>query len=93
MCVCVEFITLPLFPIGLELSFLLLFLSSHLPFVLVVPFAVLLVMFNKAVLSSYNFPCANVITLFQEFYIFYVILPLCDLNVYLLLITLHDTLG
>ncbi|XP_062148941.1 UDP-N-acetylglucosamine transporter UGNT1-like [Alnus glutinosa] len=27
--------------------------------------AVLLVMFNKAVLSSYNFPCANVITLFQ----------------------------
>ncbi|CAD5180499.1 unnamed protein product [Musa acuminata subsp. malaccensis] len=30
--------------------------------------AVLLVMFNKAALSSYNFPCANVITLFQEFY-------------------------
>lgn len=27
--------------------------------------AVLLVMFNKAALSSYNFPCANVITLFQ----------------------------
>ncbi|KAI4335686.1 hypothetical protein L6164_014310 [Bauhinia variegata] len=27
--------------------------------------AVLLVLFNKAVLSSYNFPCANVITLFQ----------------------------
>eukprot|EP00252_Welwitschia_mirabilis_P009035 TRINITY_DN2131_c0_g1_i1.p1 TRINITY_DN2131_c0_g1~~TRINITY_DN2131_c0_g1_i1.p1 ORF type:complete len:333 (-),score=32.40 TRINITY_DN2131_c0_g1_i1:637-1635(-) len=27
--------------------------------------AVLLVMFNKAVLSSYNFPCANVITLLQ----------------------------
>ncbi|KAG1363223.1 Nucleotide-sugar uncharacterized transporter 3 [Cocos nucifera] len=26
---------------------------------------VLLVMFNKAALSSYNFPCANVITLFQ----------------------------
>ncbi|CAN1812701.1 UDP-N-acetylglucosamine transporter UGNT1 [Linum perenne] len=28
--------------------------------------AVLLVMFNKAALSSYNFPSANVITLFQE---------------------------
>ncbi|XP_068665967.1 UDP-N-acetylglucosamine transporter UGNT1-like [Aristolochia californica] len=27
--------------------------------------AVLLVMFNKAALSSYSFPCANVITLFQ----------------------------
>ncbi|XP_030464875.1 UDP-N-acetylglucosamine transporter UGNT1-like isoform X2 [Syzygium oleosum] len=27
--------------------------------------AVLLVMFNKAALSSYHFPCANVITLFQ----------------------------
>ncbi|CAA2958539.1 nucleotide-sugar uncharacterized transporter 3-like [Olea europaea subsp. europaea] len=27
--------------------------------------AVLLVIFNKAALSSYNFPCANVITLFQ----------------------------
>ena len=27
--------------------------------------AVLLIMFNKAVLSSYNFPYANVITLFQ----------------------------
>ncbi|KAL0552732.1 hypothetical protein IC582_011857 [Cucumis melo] len=27
--------------------------------------AVLLLMFNKAALSSYNFPCANVITLFQ----------------------------
>ncbi|CAA6669975.1 unnamed protein product [Spirodela intermedia] len=27
--------------------------------------AVLLVLFNKAALSSYNFPCANVITLFQ----------------------------
>ncbi|KAL2928209.1 Nucleotide-sugar uncharacterized transporter 3 [Bienertia sinuspersici] len=27
--------------------------------------AVLLVMFNKAALSSYNFPCVNVITLFQ----------------------------
>ncbi|KAJ7966193.1 UDP-sugar transporter like [Quillaja saponaria] len=27
--------------------------------------AVLLVMFNKAALSSYNYPCANVITLFQ----------------------------
>ncbi|KAK1307644.1 hypothetical protein QJS10_CPA09g01890 [Acorus calamus] len=27
--------------------------------------AVLLVMFNKAALSSYGFPCANVITLFQ----------------------------
>ncbi|KAF3453736.1 hypothetical protein FNV43_RR04177 [Rhamnella rubrinervis] len=27
--------------------------------------AVLLIMFNKAALSSYNFPCANVITLFQ----------------------------
>ncbi|KAH9760634.1 UDP-N-acetylglucosamine transporter UGNT1 [Citrus sinensis] len=27
--------------------------------------AVLLVMFNKAALSSYNFPCANVITLLQ----------------------------
>ncbi|XP_008793950.1 UDP-N-acetylglucosamine transporter UGNT1-like [Phoenix dactylifera] len=27
--------------------------------------AVFLVMFNKAALSSYNFPCANVITLFQ----------------------------
>lgn len=26
---------------------------------------VLLVMFNKAALSSYNFPCANVITLLQ----------------------------
>ncbi|KAL6974152.1 UDP-N-acetylglucosamine transporter ugnt1, partial [Sarracenia purpurea var. burkii] len=25
----------------------------------------LLVMFNKAALSSYDFPCANVITLFQ----------------------------
>ncbi|XP_015384492.1 UDP-N-acetylglucosamine transporter UGNT1-like isoform X2 [Citrus sinensis] len=29
--------------------------------------AVLLVMFNKAALSSYSFPCANVITLFQMF--------------------------
>lgn len=29
--------------------------------------AVLLVMFNKAALSSYSFPCANVITLFQIF--------------------------
>ncbi|URD94759.1 Triose-phosphate Transporter family [Musa troglodytarum] len=29
--------------------------------------AVLLVLFNKAALSSYNFPCANVITLFQVF--------------------------
>lgn len=28
-------------------------------------FAVLLVLFNKAALSSYNFPCANVITLCQ----------------------------
>ena len=28
-------------------------------------FAVLLILFNKAVLSSYNFPYANVITLFQ----------------------------
>ncbi|KAH0649886.1 hypothetical protein KY284_029798 [Solanum tuberosum] len=28
-------------------------------------FAVLLVIFNKAALSSYSFPCANVITLFQ----------------------------
>lgn len=27
--------------------------------------AVLLILFNKAALSSYNFPCANVITLFQ----------------------------
>ncbi|KAL2500693.1 Nucleotide/sugar transporter family protein [Forsythia ovata] len=27
--------------------------------------AVLLIIFNKAALSSYNFPCANVITLFQ----------------------------
>lgn len=27
--------------------------------------AVLLVLFNKAALSSYSFPCANVITLFQ----------------------------
>nr|KAJ0189288.1 hypothetical protein LSAT_V11C800413440 [Lactuca sativa] len=27
--------------------------------------AVLLIMFNKAALSSYKFPCANVITLFQ----------------------------
>ncbi|KAF5726248.1 UDP-sugar transporter [Tripterygium wilfordii] len=27
--------------------------------------AVLLIMFNKAALTSYNFPCANVITLFQ----------------------------
>ncbi|KAK9130654.1 hypothetical protein Sjap_011141 [Stephania japonica] len=31
--------------------------------------AVLLVLFNKAALSSYGFPCANVITLFQQFYI------------------------
>ncbi|KAL2237334.1 UNVERIFIED_CONTAM: UDP-N-acetylglucosamine transporter UGNT1 [Sesamum indicum] len=30
--------------------------------------AVLLVMFNKAALSSYNFPCANVITLCQDFF-------------------------
>ncbi|KAH9805251.1 UDP-N-acetylglucosamine transporter UGNT1 [Citrus sinensis] len=29
--------------------------------------AVLLIMFNKAALSSYSFPCANVITLFQMF--------------------------
>lgn len=29
---------------------------------------VLLVMFNKAALSSYNFPCANVITLLQVCY-------------------------
>ncbi|XP_042987728.1 UDP-N-acetylglucosamine transporter UGNT1 isoform X5 [Carya illinoinensis] len=28
--------------------------------------AVLLILFNKAALSSYSFPCANVITLFQE---------------------------
>jgi hypothetical protein len=28
-------------------------------------FAVLLILFNKAALSSYNFPSANVITLFQ----------------------------
>jgi solute carrier family 35 protein len=28
-------------------------------------FAVLLVMFNKAALSSYEFPCANVITVMQ----------------------------
>lgn len=27
--------------------------------------AVLLILFNKAALSSYGFPCANVITLFQ----------------------------
>ncbi|XAR70982.1 hypothetical protein NMG60_11028042 [Bertholletia excelsa] len=27
--------------------------------------AVMLIIFNKAALSSYNFPCANVITLFQ----------------------------
>ena len=27
--------------------------------------AVLLILFNKAALSSYRFPCANVITLFQ----------------------------
>jgi hypothetical protein len=36
-------------------------------------FAVLLVMFNKAALSSYNFPCANVVTLLQvlNIYLFY----------------------
>lgn len=32
-------------------------------------FAVLLVLFNKAALSSYNFPCANVITLCQVYWI------------------------
>lgn len=34
-------------------------------------FAVLLVMFNKAALSSYNFPCANVITLLQVLDVFW----------------------
>jgi hypothetical protein len=34
-------------------------------------FAVLLVMFNKAALSSYKFPCANVITLLQVLDVFW----------------------
>ncbi|MQL69340.1 hypothetical protein Taro_001642 [Colocasia esculenta] len=34
----------------------------------------LLVLFNKAVLSSYNFPCANVITLFQVTFSFHYLL-------------------
>lgn len=33
--------------------------------------AVLLVMFNKAALSSYKFPCANVITLLQVLDVFW----------------------
>lgn len=36
---------------------------------LAIHFAVLLVMFNKAALSSYSFPCANVITLLQVSFI------------------------
>lgn len=45
----------------------LLWLFICLPFLQPAPlwFAVLLVLFNKAALSSYSFPCANVITLLQ----------------------------
>ncbi|KAK3040931.1 hypothetical protein RJ639_028805, partial [Escallonia herrerae] len=39
--------------------------AQHLQPWLYIYFAVLLVFFNKAALSSYSFPCANVITLFQ----------------------------
>ncbi|KAK2991906.1 hypothetical protein RJ640_014102 [Escallonia rubra] len=41
--------------------------AQHLQPWLYIYFAVLLVLFNKAALSSYSFPCANVITLFQAY--------------------------